>query len=110
MGGLTFRTFDECVAEPPKKWAIKDVIAHDEDSSCFGLPGSLKSAHITDKHFHLGTGLTWRGHTVKHPLASVFFAFERAGLTRRRLAAYARRDGVPGRPIAVCDNIIDLID
>lgn len=110
MTALDFKTFDDCGNEPAKDWAIKDVIALDEDSSWFGMPGSLKSALLTDLHVHLASGRAWRGHKVKRPLGSVFFAFERAGLTRRRLAAYAKRDGLANLPIAVCDQIVDMIN
>lgn len=107
---LKFQTFDECQCEPPKNWAVKGVVALGEDSSWYGKPGSLKSALLTDMHYHLAAGRTWRGHKVRRPLASVIFAFERAGLTRRRLRAYAQRDGLSNLPLAVCDQIIDLID
>ena len=110
MPALLYRTFDECLTEPPKTWAIKGVIGLGENSSWWGKPGSLKSALMTDIFVHLAAGRAWRGHKIARPLACVFFAFERAGLTRRRLAAYARRDNVANLPIAVCDTIIDLID
>ena len=103
-------TFDQCADEPPKPWAIKGVIALDENSSWFGMPGSLKSALLTD------SPCTWRGASTGVPCNEgsardgLYFALERSALTRRRLAAYARRDGVAGLPIAVTGDIIDLID
>jgi hypothetical protein len=42
--------------------------------------------------------------------AVVYFAFERADLVRRRLAAHARRDGYEGLPIAVADQLVNLLD
>ena len=110
MTALAFRTFDQCSNEPPKPWAIKGVLALDEDSSWFGPPGGLKSALLTDVAVHLATGRDWRGHTTKQPLGCVYFALERAALTRRRLAAYAVRDRLRSLPIAVTGEIIDLID
>jgi hypothetical protein len=107
---IPFKTFDECGNEPSKNWAIKKVIALDEDSSWFGPPGSLKSALMADICYHLAAGRDWRGFKIRRPLGCVYFAFERAGLTRRRFQAYAKRDSVSGLPIVVCDRIIDLMD
>jgi AAA domain len=102
--------FDECSNEPSKPWLIKDVIACDEDSLWFGAPGSLKSSLLTDIAVHLAAGTDWRGHKIKASAGVVYFAFERAGLTRRRLAAHAKRDGLKNLPVAVAGDIIDLID
>jgi AAA domain-containing protein len=102
--------FDECCNEPAKPWIIKDVIACDEDSLWFGAPGSLKSSLLTDIGVHLAAGIDWRGFKVKARAGVVYFAFERAGLTRRRLAAHAKRDGLKNLPVAVAGDIIDLID
>jgi AAA domain len=102
--------FDECSNEPSKPWLIKDVIACNEDSLWFGAPGSLKSSLLTDIAVHLAAGREWRGYKVKACAGVVYFAFERAGLTRRRLAAYAKRDGLKNLPVAVAGDIVDLID
>jgi RecA-family ATPase len=81
--------FDECCNEPSKPWLIKHVIACDEDSLWFGAPGSLKSSLLTDIAVHLAAGGVWRGYKVKASAGVVYFAFERAGLTKRRLAAHS---------------------
>jgi hypothetical protein len=107
---LPFRVFDECRSEPPKAWAIKGVIALDEDSTWFGAPGSMKSGLLTDIAVHLASGRDWRGYRTKAPCGVAFFCMERAGLTRRRLAAYAVRDNLAGLPIAVVDRLVDLLD
>lgn len=111
MPALSLKFFDECANEPAKPWLIKGVLALDEDSSWYGPPGSLKSTLLTD----IGVALAaqkkeWRGFKVKMAAGVIYFAFERAGLTRRRLAAYAKRDGLKNLPIAVADEIVDLID
>src|SRR5438046_2442394 len=112
---LRFDTFEDCTTETPKEWLIEDVIALDEDSSWFGPPGSLKSALLTDIAVHVASGRDWRGHPfnrcdntepedarINEHRGVVYFALERAGLTRRRLAAYAARDALsPDLPIAV---------
>jgi hypothetical protein len=110
MTALPFRTFDDCGREPSKAWAIKGVVALDEDSSWFGPPGSLKSSLLADLSVHLAAGREWRGRKVPRSLGVVFFAFERAALTRRRLAAYKIRDALGALPIAVCDRIVDMVD
>jgi len=121
---LKFRTFEDCMTEQPKEWLIKDVIALEEDSTWFGPPGSLKSALLTDIAVHVASGHDWRGYQfnrdgnsdletarVDQHRGVIYFALERAGLTRRRLAAYAKRDGLPSDlPIAVVDEPINLLD
>jgi RecA-family ATPase len=102
--------FDECCDEPPKPWLIKGVIANDEDSLWVGAAGSLKSSLLTDMMVHLAAGQDWRGYKVKASAGVVYFAFERAGLTRRRVAAHALRDGLKNLPIAVAGDMVDLID
>ena len=87
------------------------MIAKDERSSWFGPPKSVKSGLLTDIAVHVAApGVAeWRGYRIKLHGGVVFFAFERAPLTRRRLAAYAQRDGYTGMRIAVCGKIIDLL-
>ncbi|MCK1639583.1 AAA family ATPase [Bradyrhizobium sp. 157] len=110
MRALPLKFFDECANEPPKPWAVKGVLALNEDSSWFGPAGSLKSTLLTDLAVHLAAGKDWRGFKTKMQAGVVYFAFERAALTRRRLAAYAKRDGLATLPISVADQIVDLID
>jgi hypothetical protein len=107
---LPLKFFDECSDEPAKPWAIKGVIALDEDSSWFGPAGSLKSTLMVDLAVHLAAGRDWRGFKAKMSAGIVYFAFERAALTRRRLAAYRIRDQFQNLPIAVAGDIVDLID
>jgi hypothetical protein len=107
---LELKYFDECANEPAKPYLIKGVLAADEDSSWFGPPGSLKSMLLTDISVHLAGGVDWRGYKTKAVAGVVYFALERAGLTRRRLAAHAVRDKLVNLPIAVAGDIVDLID
>jgi hypothetical protein len=107
---LKLQYFDECASEPAKSWLIKGVLAADEDSSWFGPPGSLKSMLLTDIVVHLAAGINWRGYKTKAPAGVVYFALERAGLTRRRLAAHAVRDKMNNLPIAVAGDLVDLLD
>lgn len=123
---LRFRTFEDCLTEQPKDWLIEGALAFREDSTFFGPPGSLKSALLTDIAVHVATGRDWRGHPfsrgvdtdddpedakINESRGVVYFALERAGLTRRRLSAYAKRDNLPADlPIAVVDELINLLD
>ena len=58
---------------------------------------------------HLAAEKEWRGHKTKGRFGCVYFAFERADLVKRRNAAYAKRYGFKGLPIAVAAEIIDLM-
>ena len=107
---LQLSFFNECDRPKPKKWLIKNVLAAGENSSIFGPPGSLKSALLTDLGYHLAAGLDWRGFKLKQRRGVVFFSFERADQLRRRLAAYAQRDGARDLPIAVASAMLDLIN
>jgi hypothetical protein len=105
---LTF--FDECRDRAPKHWIFKGVFAKGENSSIFGAPGTLKSAFLTDVAIHAAAGKDWRGFKSKEKCGVVYFAFERADQVRRRLAAYATRDGSKDLPIAVAGNIVDMLN
>lgn len=113
---LRFQTFEDCITETPKEWLIQGVIALGEDSTWFGPPGSLKSALLTEIAVHVASGRDWRGHKFNREDESeyrgvVYFALERAKLTRLRLRAHATRDGLSSDlPIAVVSDTIDLLD
>lgn len=106
---LTF--FADAAKTACKNWIIKNVIARSEISSWIGSPGATKSTLLTDLAVHAAAKPDWRGHQIKEPVGVVYFALERANLVRRRLTAYRLRDRLPADiPIAVCGNIIDLMD
>jgi hypothetical protein len=107
---LTF--FDDLSDTPaPKPWLIKNVLARDETSSWIAPPGKGKSALFADIAVHAaGAGKDWRGYRIKKPTGVVYFALERADLTRRRLIAYKLRDGLESLPIAVSGQVIDLLN
>jgi hypothetical protein len=108
-GRLTF--FNECLEAKPKDWIIKGVIARGESSSWYAPPKSLKSGLLTDIAIHTAAGsATWRGYRVKARVGVLYIALERGDLTKRRLNAYALRDGYADLPIAVYSGMIDLVD
>jgi hypothetical protein len=72
---------------------------------------------------HVASGRDWRGHkfirseytppeevNCHESRGVVYFALERADLTRRRLRAYMERDGLSDLPIAVISQPIHLLD
>jgi hypothetical protein len=102
--------FDDCRKEPKKNWIIKGVLAEDEDSTWYGLPGKTKSMLLTDIAVHVAAGRDWRGYKSRKKVGVVYLALERASLTKRRLAAYAVRDNAATLPIAVAGDLIDLLN
>lgn len=111
---LPFHTFDQCIDAAPKAWLMENVIASGEDSSWYGPPGEGKSGLLTDLAVHVASGRDWRGYKFNRDMSErrgvVYFALERADLTKRRLRAYMQRDGLSGLPIAVVPYAIDLLD
>jgi hypothetical protein len=101
--------YNECSQPAPKRHLIKGVMAKGETSSWIGPPGSGKSALITDIACHIGSPTDWRGYRTKEKAGFVIFAFERADLCKRRLAAYVHK-GLENLPIAVGSQIIDLMN
>jgi hypothetical protein len=89
---------------------IKGVAAKGETAGWIGPPGSGKSAAVLDWFMHGATGRDWRGHKCKEKTAFVYFAFERAQLTRRRILAYAMEWGLTTVPIAVVNKVLNLLD
>jgi AAA domain len=102
--------FDELTKATPKPWLIKNVIARGEASSWIAQPGKGKSALLTDIAVHGGGRQMWRGYRTKQKFATVYFALERADLVKRRLIAHRIRDTLPVLPIAICGQVLDLMD
>ena len=91
---LPFWSFDPDEAPAPKGWIIKTVAAKGETAGWIGPPGSGKSALVLDWFLRGAANRDWRGHKCKQQTASVYFAFEHANLTRRRIKAYAQQWGL----------------
>jgi hypothetical protein len=114
-----FDTFDQCAEYAEKTWILKNVIAIGEDSTWFGPPGCGKSALLLDMAFHIAyRRFHWQWHEFVYndedpsiePRATVYFAVERANLTRNRIGAYKQRyDPVP-LPIAMVSDTLNLLD
>jgi hypothetical protein len=72
-------------------------------------PAWLPQIDASNRH-RSASCVDWRGYKTKAAAGVVYFALERAGLTRRRLAAHAVRDKLVNLPIAVASDIVDLLD
>jgi AAA domain len=108
---LKITYFDEFDQGAAKSWLVKGVLAENETSTIIGPPGSGKSAFVTDISISYAGGKDWRGYRVKESGGVVYFAFERADLTKRRFRAHKQRDHLPDDlPIAVVGQIVDLMD
>ena len=105
---LTF--FDELTKAARKPWVIKNVMARGETSSWVAPPAMAKSALLTEVAVHLGDGKDWRGYRIKERCGVIYFAIERADLTKRRLTAHRLRDKLKDLPIAVAGDVIDLMN
>jgi hypothetical protein len=106
-----FTTFaDACAAAAAKLWLFKYLLARGETSAWVGPPGSLKSAILIALAYALATGQDWCGKRNKGRCAVIYFALERPDLTKRRLRAYAERDGEIDAPIAVVSRTINFMD
>jgi hypothetical protein len=107
---LPLTYFDDLSDNPAQKpWVTKNVLARGELSSWIAPPGKGKSSLLVEIAIHAAAPKDWRGYRVKQRTGVVIFAFERADLTKRRLVAHRRRDGLRDLPIAVTGKIINLL-
>jgi len=74
-------------------WIIKNVLPRGELAVLFGESGSGKSFAILDMVAAIARGTPWRGHKVKKGRVA-YVAAEGAGGFRKRLIAYAARQGI----------------
>ena len=102
-----FEDFDKSVR---LDWIIKNVLAKGHTSYFFGPPGSGKSALYGSAAICLGAAPDWYGFKIKQKAASVYFAFERPDLVKKRLWAQCQRDQIDGSLVAVAPGLINLMD
>ncbi|WP_315737956.1 AAA family ATPase [Bradyrhizobium sp. SZCCHNR1093] len=102
--------FNDCAVAVRKRWIMKGLLAFGETSAWIGPPGCGKSALLTEIAVHCASADNWRGHKAKQACGVVILALERADLCKRRLHAYAQRDGLVDLPIAVHAGVIDLMN
>jgi hypothetical protein len=106
---LRLSYFDDCQETVAKRWIMKGLFARGETSSWIAPPGAGKSALLTCLAVYVAASKDWRGFRCKEKCGVLYLAFERADLVKRRLAVYAKQ-GFKGLPIAIGDQIVDLMD
>jgi hypothetical protein len=102
--------FSECGTFVRKRWIMKGLIARGETSGWIAPPGAGKSALLAEIAVHSAALIDWRGHKAKDACGVVVLALERGDLWKRRLHAYALRDGLVDLPIAVSGGTLDLMN
>ena len=112
---MKFQTMGQVVdnvEEFGKQSLIKGILYWNETSAWIAPPGGMKSALLASAAVHLTAGRDWHGYKVKHSVAVIYFALERADLVRRRLVAQARRMGIDPATlnIIVVSEMIDLLN
>lgn len=105
---LTF--FGEFGNKAKKRPILKGFINKGEISALIAPPKRGKSALMAEIAIHCAAGKDWRDSSASDACGVVIFAIERADLYRRRLDAYALRDGYKNLPIAVAGKVIDLLN
>lgn len=83
----------EFASGEPTKWIIKGVLPEAELTVMYGASGSGKTFAILDMVAAVARGTPWRGHKVKQGRV-VYICAEGAGGFKKRLAAYAARQGI----------------
>lgn len=90
-----------------KKTFVKGVLGDGEFTMASGLPGTGKSAIMTDIACHVAAGMDWHGRKVRQGFV-VYIAAERKKLTERRMAAFRKRYGIGKIPLLVLGGFIDM--
>jgi hypothetical protein len=109
--GFSFVTYAEAKAgSSAPRWLLKFLLAYDERSAWVGAPGSLKSAILIALAHAVASGNSFLGRRNKGACAVIYFALERADLVKRRLRAYAEREGRGDLPVAVVGKTINFMD
>jgi hypothetical protein len=94
--------------EPPK--LIQGLLAHGEEFLVYGPPEAGKSFFMVDLACRWATGELWRGREVDRGLV-IYLAGERSESIKRRILAWAKRNGVPPAniPVAVLNTSLNLL-
>jgi hypothetical protein len=109
--GFAFVTYEEArTGSASPRWLLKFLLAYNERSGWVGPPGSLKSAILTALAHAVASGQDFCGKRNKGKCAVIYFALERADLVKRRLRAYADKDGLVDLPIVVVGQTINFMD
>jgi len=102
-----YSDFDKSV---PLDWIVKNVLARGHTSYLFGPPGGGKSALYGSVAVCLGSSPDLYGFKIKKKCASVYFAFERPDLVKKRIWSQCQREGLGEVPVAIAAGLINLMD
>ena len=105
--GVSFCHFDQIEANPKKDWLVQNFLGAGELSCGFGPPGGAKSAIAGDLAAYVAWGHDWFNRGVEHG-SVLYVAAERAGLVKRRFAAFRLHHKIETLPLAVVSGSIDL--
>jgi hypothetical protein len=106
--GFTLTMLADIDPHPRKLELVYGFLGAGELSVFYGLPGCGKSVLVADGAAHVAAGLPWFDRTVTQG-AVLYIAAERAGLVKRRLAAWRQRHGAHDAPLAVLEGIFDFV-
>jgi AAA domain len=104
---LRLTMYDEIDDAPRKSWLVERFLGAGELSCFFGAPGAGKSVLVGDLGAHVAAGRPWFGRRVERG-GVLYVAAERAGVVKRRLAAFRRHHGLDDLPLAVIEGPADL--
>jgi RecA-family ATPase len=91
-----------------KDWLVSGLLGAREFSCWFGQPSSGKSIMVADLATHVAAGKPWFGLPVAQAPA-LFFAGERSGLMKRRIAGMMRYHDLPkDLPLALASGQLDI--
>jgi hypothetical protein len=106
-GRFDLTWFSDIDTTQVKKTFVKGVLGDGEFTMASGLPGTGKSAIMTDVACHVAAGMEWHGRKVRQGFV-VYIAAERKKLTERRMAAFRKRHGIGSIPLLVLGGFIDM--
>ncbi len=95
--------FSDIALDHQKEWLIEDMLGAGETSCWYGYPGSAKSALAGAAAAHVAAGKPWFGRSVQKG-AVLYIAAERAGLVKRRFAAWRKHHDLDDIPLGVLDG------
>jgi hypothetical protein len=93
-----------------KPWMIKGVLAKGETSAWIAPPKGGKSTLVVDLAIAVASGRDWRGYQNNGASGVLYCALERAADVKRMMVAQRQRGNHGGLPIAIADEIIDMMD
>lgn len=104
---LGFTLYDDIDLTPRKTWTVEGFLGDGELVCPFGSPSAGKSVLVGDKNGHVAAGRQWFGRRVRC-CAVLHVAVERAGVVKRRYAAFRKHHGIESLPLAVVNGSVDL--